>query len=341
LDNTSDLNKPLSQATQDYVTQQVENVTQQVENVTQQVENVAQQVENVSQQVENVVIADASTSEKGKIQLAGDLGGTADAPTVPDLALKANIDSPTFTGAPLAPTATAGTSTTQIATTAFVAAAISTGGSGGSSSANLTGMVTSVGNATTVVTNANLTGDVSSSGSNATTIGVGKVTNAMLLGSIDLTAKVTGILPVANGGTGSLTQNFVDLTANQSIAGNKTFIGTVAAATLTVGTVTYPNAHNSTAGQVLTVGATGTATWGSAAPSVREEANQFTATVSQTAFTLTQTASVNSKVKMYINGIRISNSAYTLSDTTVTYVAANNGAYTLTAGDRIQFDYFY
>lgn len=36
------------------------------------------------------------------------------------LALKANLASPTFTGVPLAPTATAGTNTTQIATTAFV-----------------------------------------------------------------------------------------------------------------------------------------------------------------------------------------------------------------------------
>jgi hypothetical protein len=31
--------------------------------------------------------------------------------------------------------------------------------------------------------------------------------------------------------------------------------------TLTAGTVTYPNAHNSTAGQVLTINASGTATW--------------------------------------------------------------------------------
>lgn len=36
------------------------------------------------------------------------------------LALKAPLNSPTFTGTPIAPTATAGTSTTQIATTAFV-----------------------------------------------------------------------------------------------------------------------------------------------------------------------------------------------------------------------------
>ncbi|MEE9361020.1 MAG: tail fiber domain-containing protein [Cellulophaga sp.] len=33
----------------------------------------------------------------------------------------------------------------------------------------------------------------------------------------------SGVLPVANGGTGSATQNFVDLTTNQTIAGNKIF----------------------------------------------------------------------------------------------------------------------
>jgi hypothetical protein len=66
---------------------------------------------------------DATASIKGKIKLAGDLGGTADMPTVPDLALKAPLDSPSLTGTPLAPTAAAGTNTTQIATTAFVTAA--------------------------------------------------------------------------------------------------------------------------------------------------------------------------------------------------------------------------
>ena len=38
--------------------------------------------------------------------------------------LKANISSPTFTGVPAAPTATSGTNTTQLATTAYVLAAI-------------------------------------------------------------------------------------------------------------------------------------------------------------------------------------------------------------------------
>ncbi len=45
--------------------------------------------------------------------------------------------------------------------------------------------------------------------------------------TIDLTTKPTGVLPLANGGTGSSTQNFVDLTNTQTISGNKTFsVGT-------------------------------------------------------------------------------------------------------------------
>lgn len=66
---------------------------------------------------------DATTSIIGKIKLAGDLGGTAAVPTVPGLALKAPLESPSLTGTPLAPTAAAGTNTTQIATTEFVTAA--------------------------------------------------------------------------------------------------------------------------------------------------------------------------------------------------------------------------
>ncbi len=43
------------------------------------------------------------------------------------------------------------------------------------------------------------------------------------LTGLPLTTGVTGTLPVANGGTGSTTKNFVDLTTNQTIAGIKTF----------------------------------------------------------------------------------------------------------------------
>ena len=41
-------------------------------------------------------------------------------PNLPDVSTKANINSPTFTGTPKAPTASVGTNTTQIATTAYV-----------------------------------------------------------------------------------------------------------------------------------------------------------------------------------------------------------------------------
>jgi hypothetical protein len=74
---------------------------------------------------------------------------------------------------------------------------------------------------------------------------------------------------------------------------------------------------------------------------IREINNEFTATEGQSRFTLTQRPSANSNIKMFINGVRISNSAYTISGNSVTYLPANNGSNVLRAGDRIQFDYYY
>jgi hypothetical protein len=42
-------------------------------------------------------------------------------------------------------------------------------------------------------------------------------------GGVNLASEVTGVLPIANGGTGSATQNFVDLTTAQTAAGVKTW----------------------------------------------------------------------------------------------------------------------
>jgi hypothetical protein len=74
---------------------------------------------------------------------------------------------------------------------------------------------------------------------------------------------------------------------------------------------------------------------------ITDASKEFTSTSAQTIFPLIQAPSSRSIVKMYINGIRISNTAYSLSGSTVTYDPTKNGSYTLTAGDRIQFDYFY
>jgi hypothetical protein len=135
-------------------------------------------------------------------------------------------------------------------------------------------------------------------------------------------ASVSGTVAVANGGTG-----LTSTPANGQIdIGNGTGF---TRATLTAGTaITITN----TAGAITIAAA------------VRPMTDQVTATsshaVATATFTLAQTP-LNSKVWMFINGVRTNNNAYTVSGTTVTYTAANNSSYTLVVGDRIQFDYAY
>jgi hypothetical protein len=135
-------------------------------------------------------------------------------------------------------------------------------------------------------------------------------------------ASVSGTVAVANGGTG-----LTSTPANGQIdIGNGTGF---TRATLTAGTaITITN----TAGAITIAAA------------VRPMTDQVTATsshaVATATFTLAQTP-LNSKVWMFINGVRTNNNAYTVSGTTVTYTAANNNSYTLVVGDRIQFDYAY
>jgi hypothetical protein len=94
--------------------------------------------------------------------------------------------------------------------------------------------------------------------------------------------------------------------------------------------------------QILTI-SNGLPAWttSTATAQAQDSNEEFNATVSQTSFTINHTPANTSKLRMYINGIRISNTAYSISGTTVTYIPANNGAYDLAVGDRIQFDYQY
>ncbi len=95
-------------------------------------------------------------------------------------------------------TLTTGTGTLTLST--FTLTVTATASIGGTHSGTSSG--TNTGDQTITLTG-NVTG--SGTGSFATTIAAGVVTNAMLAGSIDLTAKVTGVLPVLNGGTGVTT----------------------------------------------------------------------------------------------------------------------------------------
>lgn len=95
----------------------------------------------------------------------------------------------------------------------------------------------------------------------------GSVTNTMLSGSIDLTAKVTGTLPVANGGTGVTTSTG---STNLVLSASPTFTGTVAADSIKPKLIRFPQtvgAQNQGA-QILSFDANSTATangisWGS------------------------------------------------------------------------------
>jgi hypothetical protein len=143
----------------------------------------------------------------------------------------ANTASPALTGTPTAPTATGGTNTTQIATTAFVQAAVS--GSGVSSFNTRTGAVTlTSSDVTTALTftpaDASAITDAAHGGTGQSSYAVGDliqasasttlsklaavatgnvllsggVTTVSAWGKVGLTTHVTGTLPVANGGTG-------------------------------------------------------------------------------------------------------------------------------------------
>lgn len=116
-----------------------------------------------------------------------------------------------------------------------------------------------IGNGSNVAASVTPTGDVTITNAGVTAIGASKVTNSMLAGSIDLTNKVTGTLPVANGGTGvaTLTANYIPYgngtSAFQSNA-NLTYDGTTF--------ITPTIAGSSSSGNSLTLKGTSNATLG-------------------------------------------------------------------------------
>jgi hypothetical protein len=147
-----------------------------------------------------------------------------------------------------------------------------------------------------------------------------RITSASSPLSISSNALSLGTVPVANGGTGITTTP----TNGQILIGNGT--GGFALATLSQGTgVSITNGSGS-----ITINA-----------SARSWTDQPAVTANQTTFTLTYAPTASSKIWMFINGVRTNNNAYSFSGTTVTYNKDNNGAYAITASDRVQFDYTY
>jgi hypothetical protein len=132
-----------------------------------------------------------------------------------------------------------------------------------------------------------------------------------------------------------------------SLSGKPTFAAVASSGNyndLTNRPVLFDGSWSSLSGKptFATVATSGNYTYLSNRPVIpRETTDEFTATSSQTVFTLNHAPSGTGNLRMYINGIRISNAACSNSGGTATYIPSNNGSYILMAGDRIQFDYSY
>ena len=140
-------------------------------------------------------------------------------------------------------------------------------------------------------------GDTNTTGSNNTFIGRGSDANANNLTN----ATAIGYNASVNA-------------SNKIRLGDSNVINVETSGTITAGAITIPNTDGS-ANQVLKTDGSGTLSWAAVIIDVTDE---FTASASQTSFTLTQTPTSNSKVKMFVNGVRISNTAYSWSGTTLT-----------------------
>jgi hypothetical protein len=296
VDNTSDINKPISSLTQTALNAK-ENAANKSATTTLGTSDVLFPTQNavktyVDAAIATTVIADASITDAKIISLSGSKltgvvaianGGTG-ASTVAaaktNLALN-NVDNTSDVNKPIS---------------TLTGAALNTKENTANKSAT-----TTLGTSDVLFPTQNAVKTYVDAAIATTVIADGSITNAKI---ISLAAsKLTGIVAVANGGTG-------------------------------VATITGIVKGNGTSAVTAAVNGTDFSL-------VREIADEFAATAGQTVFTLTQTKSANSKLKMFINGVRISNTAYTLVGTTLTYTPASNASYALTLNDRIQFDYYY
>jgi hypothetical protein len=187
-------------------------------------------------------------------------------------------------------------------------------------------------------------------GNKSITLGGDLVTSGNYTTTIITTGNTTISLPTSG--------TLATLAGTETLT-NKTFVNSSLTGTLTLGGTTFPSSSGAT-GQVLSLTSAGVASWTSVLKDGFDETasngsagTMTTTTAGQTNFTLTQAPHSTSRLKMYINGILISQNAYAYktsssfaTDATVptpflAYINAKNGTYLIAVGDRVQFVYTY
>jgi hypothetical protein len=187
-------------------------------------------------------------------------------------------------------------------------------------------------------------------GNKSITLGGDLITSGNYSTTIITTANTTISLPTSG--------TLATLAGTETLT-NKTFVNSSLTGTLTLGGTTFPSSSGAT-GQVLSLTSSGVASWTSVLKDGFDETasngsagTMTTTTAGQTNFTLTQAPHSTSRLKMYINGILISQNAYAYktsssfaTDATVptlylAYINTKNGTYLIAVGDRIQFVYSY
>jgi hypothetical protein len=153
-------------------------------------------------------------------------------------------------------------------------------------------------------------------------------------GKIDLSTHVQGTIPISLGGTGSSTQNFVDITSNQTIQGVKTFVeqisgsisgnagGNAATATKLAATKTiYGNAFDGSANLTQVI-----------APAFGGTGNAFTKFVGPTVDEKTYTLPTSSATLARTDAAQTFNGVQTFSSTITGSISGNAATATIASG---------
>ena len=260
----------------------------------------------VSAAIISSTIPDATTIAKGKIQLAGDLTGTADLPIIADnKIITSKILDSNVTYAKIQ-NVTSGKILGRTTSGSGIVEEIATTGTGNvvlSNSPTFTGTPV-LPSGTTAVTQTS--GNNSAAVATTEFVANANATNANLTGDVTSVGNVTTL---SNTGV------------EPGIYGNN----------LEIPVITVDSK-----GRITTLGTS------TISPSLQEESVEYSVVADgETIFELSHTPSSTTLVRMYINGVLISQAASTRLDATMTYDSTLNGNYNLTVGDRIQFYYYF